>query len=53
MQNLLPKQIMDTESGIWKDKTIADKLMYIPNDDNQTYPFCRLKLVIEMFEHST
>ena len=33
--------------------TIADKLMYIPNDDAQKYPFCRLKLVVETFEHST
>ena len=25
---------------------MADKLMYIPNDDDtQNYPFCRLKLV--------
>ena len=22
---------------------MADKLMYIPNDDTQTYPFCRLQ----------
>ena len=26
---------------------MADKLMYIPNDDTQNYPFCRLKLVVE------
>ena len=24
-----------------KDKTMADKLIYIPNDDTQNYPFCR------------
>ena len=23
---------------------MADKFMYIPNDDNQNYPFCRLQL---------
>ena len=23
---------------------MADKLMYIPNDDTQKYPFCRLEL---------
>ena len=34
---------------------MADKLMYIPNNDTQNYPFCRLKLVdeLETFEHST
>ena len=31
---------------------MADKLMYIPNDEKQNYPFSRLKLMIEMFEHS-
>ena len=29
------------------------KLMYIPNDDTQSYPFCNVKLVVETFEHST
>ena len=33
--------------------TMADKLMYIPNDDTQNKPFCRLKIVVETFEHST
>ena len=35
------------------DKTMADKLMYIPNDDTRNFPFCRLKLVVETFGHST
>ena len=35
------------------DKTMANKLMYIPNEDTQKYPFCRLKFVVETFEHST
>ena len=26
-----------------RDKTMDDKLLYIPNDDTQNYPFCRLK----------
>ena len=26
------------------DKTMANKLMYIPNDAKQNYTFCRLKL---------
>ena len=29
---------------------MADKLMYIPNDDTQNYPLCRLKLLVEKFE---
>ena len=32
---------------------MADKLMYIPNDDRQNYLMCRLKVVVETFEHST
>ena len=32
---------------------MADKLMYILNDDTQYYPFCRLKLEVETFVHST
>ena len=41
------------ESGVKRDKTMADKLMYISNDDTQNYPFSRLQLVVEMFGHST
>ena len=33
----------------YRDKTIADKLIYTSNGDTQKYPFCRLKLVVEMF----
>ena len=36
--------------GIQRDKTIADKLMYIPKDD---YLFFRLQLMVEMFGHLT
>ena len=36
-----------------RDKTIADKFMYIPNDKIQNYPFCRLQLVVVTFRHST
>ena len=34
---------------------MADKLMDIPNDNTQNYPFCRSKLAVksEMFRHST
>ena len=28
-------------SGILRDKTMADKLMYIPNNCTQNYPFCK------------
>ena len=35
-------------------KTMADKLMYMPNDDTQNHSFCRLKAVgVETFGHST
>ena len=36
-------------SEIQTDKTMADVLMWIPNDDT----FCRLKVVVETFGHST
>ena len=39
--------------GIITDKTMADKLMYIPSDDTQNYPFCRLQLVVETFGNLT
>ena len=29
------------EGGIYGDKTMADKWIYIPNEDTQNYPFCR------------
>ena len=29
---------------------MADKLIYIHNDDSQNYPFCSVKLVVKMFE---
>ena len=32
---------------------MTDKIVYTPNDDKQIYPFCRIKLVVEKFEHST
>ena len=38
-------------AGILRDKTMSDKLMYIPNNDAQKYTIFRLKLVVEMFEH--
>ena len=31
----------DRKVDICRDKTIADKLMYIPNHDTQNYPFYR------------
>ena len=30
--------------GSKRDKTMADKLIYIPNVDTQNYPFYRLQL---------
>ena len=38
-------------SGIYRDKTMAVKLKYIPNNDAQKYPFCRLQLVVVTFKH--
>ena len=29
---------------------MADKMIYIPNDDTKSYPFCRLKLEVETLE---
>ncbi len=40
-------------SGILRDKTMADKMMYIPNDDTQNLTICRLQLVVETIVHST
>ena len=28
---------------------MADKLMYIPKDETQNYPFCRSQLVVQTF----
>ena len=36
-----------------KDKIKADKLFYIPNDDTQNPPFCRLQLVLKTVVQST
>ena len=40
-------------SGIQRDKAMSDKLMYIPNDDTQKYPYYRLYVVVETFGHLT
>ena len=40
-------------SGILRDKTMAEKSMYIPNDDTQDNLFCRQQLLVELEEHST
>ena len=48
------KKLNPAFSGILRDKkTVADILMYIPNDDTQQHPFCRLQLVVETFGHSS
>ena len=36
-----------------RDKTMAYKLMYNPDDDTQNYLFCELQSVFETFGHST
>ena len=49
----LGAEFLFTNLGFRKPKkTMVDKLMYIPNQDTQNYPFCRLQLVIETFGHS-
>ena len=40
-------------TGILRDKTMAQKLMYIPNDDTQNYPFYKLQFVFEAFQTFT
>ena len=35
-------KILGLFAVIQKDKTMTDRLMYIPNDDTQNHPFCRL-----------
>ena len=42
-----------TVEGYYRDTTMVDEMIYIPNDDIQNYPFCRLQLVVETFVHST
>ena len=37
--------------GISRDKTMDDKLIYIPNDDKQNYSFFILQLLVEKFEY--
>ena len=39
--------------AVVQDETMAYNWMYISNDDAQKYPFSRLQLVVETFEHST
>ena len=47
---LLNSTLKRLNSGIKSDiRPMADKLMYIPNDDIQNYPYCILQLVIKTF----
>ena len=38
------------KSGILRDKTMTDRFMYIPNDDKQNLPFCRLDYWLSSLE---
>ena len=40
-------------SEMERDETMANELMYIPNDNIQNNPFCRLQLVLETFGPDT
>ena len=42
-----------TGRSFHRDKTMVDKLLYIPNNDTQDYHFERLKLVAKTFNVST
>ena len=44
---------MTVIAGISRDKTMADKLIYIPNGNTQSYNFCRLQLGVETDGHTT
>ena len=49
----LPTPSQFSENGIFFFvESMADKMLHIPNNA-QNYHFCRLKLVVEMFEYST
>ncbi len=41
----LQRDLKGQDNGRW--------IEYIPNDDTQNYPFCRLQYVVETFGHST
>ena len=44
---------LDMEGMDLKYKTIANKLINIPNENAQNPPFCKLQLVVETFENSS
>ena len=52
MESLITHEYVYLEPGISRCKTMANKLIYIYNDDAQNYTFCRLWLKVEMFGHS-
>ena len=39
-------------SGIERDKTMDDKSIYIPNDDELNYLLCQLKKLVENCGHT-
>ena len=41
-----------TDSVIGIKRIMADKFIYIPNDDKQNYSFCRLQLEVVTFGYS-
>ena len=51
LSHLTKLQLSSQDLKTSRDKTMADKLMYIPNDDIQNYPSCRLQFVVETFEY--
>ena len=50
--NNVPKPLPTTVlPGIWRYKTMDEKLIYIPNDNKQDYPCCRLICLVETFAY--
>ena len=52
-KNSKQKKLKDCNRTVQRDKTMADKLMYITNNDSQNNPFFNLLLWVKMFGHST
>ena len=40
------------DNGIFKGRTIDDRLMHITDDDNQNYPFGRLRLLSKVWNQT-
>ena len=50
LHNIVMVSNVLVSSGFLRDKTMNDKLKYTSNINNQNYPFCRPKLLVESWE---